>query len=239
MKLQTTLRLIYPPQCVGCGAHVESDFGLCGPCWRDTPFIEGLCCNICGADLPGTSDHVEICDDCRKVARPWHRGRAVFLYKDNGRKLVLALKRGDRHDIVRPAAKWLARTARPLVTENMLVTPIPLHWSRLLKRRFNQSALLAQALSRELGLDYCPDLLIRPRRTQSLEGKTQDERFATLGGAIRMNPKHRHRAAARPILIVDDVMTSGATMAAATDACHAGGASEVCALTLARVAKGD
>lgn len=237
MKFQTALQLLYPPRCVGCGEMVESDFGLCGPCWRDTPFIEGLACDLCGTPLPGTSDEAEICDDCRRIARPWSKGRSAFLYRDQGRRLVLALKHGDRHDIVRPAAKWLARAAQPLLQENTLIAPIPLHWTRLLKRRFNQSALLAEALAKELNLSFCPDLLIRRSRTASLDGKTLDQRFSTVSQAIAPHPKRRHRMATRPVLLVDDVMTSGATMAAAAEACLQGGARDVAVLALARVAK--
>lgn len=237
MKLQTALRLVYPPRCVSCGDLVESDFGLCGACWRDTPFIEGLACDTCGVPLPGHSDEVEHCDDCMTIARPWSRGRAALVYKDTGRKLVLALKHGDRHDIVRPAGAWLARAARPILEESMLIAPIPLHRMRFLKRRFNQSALLATELAKITGLPYCPDLLLRGKHTASLEGKGADERFATLSGAITAHPKRRHRLSGRHILLVDDVMTSGATMAAAAEACLSAGASDVSALSLARVAK--
>ena len=216
---------------------VDSDFGLCGPCWRDTPFIEGLCCDLCGTPLPGQSDQAEICDDCRSIARPWSKGRSAFLYSDNGRKLVLALKHGDRHDIVRPAAKWLARASAPLLQQDTVIAPIPLHWRRFLKRRFNQSALLVNALSKELGRPYCPDLLTRPNGTESLDGKNLEQRFGVLSGAIAAHPKRRHRMTGRSVLLVDDVMTSGATMAAAAEACRAGGARDVSALVLARVAK--
>ncbi len=180
---------------------------------------------------------IETCDDCLKIARPWGRGRAALLYRDNGRRLVLSLKHGDRHDIVRPAAKWMARAAQPLLHAHTLIAPIPLHWTRFLKRRFNQSALLARALAGEIRLEVCPDLLIRPRRTQSLEGLGRDERFATLTDAIQVHPKRRHKIAGRPVLLVDDVMTTGATLAAAAQACIASGAKEVCTLTLARAAK--
>lgn len=239
VKFQTAIQALYPPQCVSCGARVGSDFGLCGPCWRDTPFIEGLCCDSCGTPLPGESDDVEICDECRKIARPWERGRAAFLYRDIGRKLVLALKHGDRHDIVRPAGLWLARAAKPLLSEATLIAPIPLHWTRLLKRKFNQSALLAQSLARQVDRPVCPDLLVRSKRTEGLEGKGMDARFETLSGAIQAHPKRRHRMIGRDVLLVDDVMTSGATLAAAAEACRAAGARNVSAVTLARVAKGD
>ena len=237
-KLQTALRLIYPSRCLTCSTMVESDFGLCGPCWRDTPFIGGLVCDCCGTPLPGEDlGEVEICDDCMTIARPWARGRAALLYKDNGRKLVLALKHGDHHEIARPAAKWMVRAAAPLLKPNMLVAPVPLHWTRMLKRRFNQSALLAEQVAREADLAYCPELLVRARRTKSLGGLSWEERFAEVSETIKIHPKRAHRIAGRPVLIVDDVMTSGATLAATVEACKAARAAEVSILTLARVAK--
>ncbi|MEO3414665.1 ComF family protein [Roseovarius sp. CAU 1744] len=237
-RFQTALHLIYPPRCTICSGTVDSDFGLCGPCWRDTPFISGLCCDLCGVPLPGEDTGTsEICDDCLKIARPWQRGRSALLYKDNGRKLVLALKHGDRQDVVRPAAAWMARAAKPLLTPGMLIAPVPLHWTRLLKRRFNQSALLARGVAAETGLSHCPDLLIRPGRTRSLEGLGREERFAMLSEAIKVHPRRKHRLAGRSVLLVDDVMTSGATLAAATQACLASGAKDVSILTLARAAK--
>ena len=239
--IQTALRLIYPPRCTICGDQVDSDFGLCGPCWRDTPFISGLVCEACGVPLPGEEDPDQVvhCDECLKIARPWARGRAALLYRDNGRRLVLALKHGDRHDVVRPAAMWMARAAKPLLTDNTLIAPVPLHWVRMLRRRFNQSALLAQAVAEEAGLACCPDLLIRSRRTRSLEGLGFDARHQTLDGAITAHPKRRHRMAGRHVLLVDDVMTSGATFSAAAQACFASGAKDVSILALARVAKDD
>lgn len=238
MPLQTALRMVYPPRCLACGDTVDSEFGLCGDCWRETPFTGGLVCDCCGLPLPGEDEgRVVMCDECLTVPRPWDRGRAALEYKDNGRRLVLALKHGDRHDIVRPAAAWMARAARPILTEKMLIAPIPLHWLRMLKRRYNQSALLAGAVADETGLPWCADLLQRPRRTVSLEGKTRDERFETLDGAITVHPKRRRRLIGRQVLLVDDVMTSGATLAAASQACLQAGAARVCVLTLARVAK--
>lgn len=236
--LQSALRLIYPPRCTVCGDQVDSDFGLCGPCWRDTPFIAGLCCDACGTPLPGdASDGPVHCDDCLRIARPWRAGRAALLYRDNGRRLVLALKHGDRHDVVRPAAVWMARAARPLLCADTLIAPVPLHWIRMLGRRYNQAALLARAVALELGQAHCPDLLIRPRATQPLGGKGRDARFAALQGALRVHPRRRDLVDGRSVLLIDDVMTSGATFAAAAQACLDAGAREVCILALARAGK--
>lgn len=159
-------------------------------------------------------------------------------YDGNGRKLVLALKHGDRHDVAHPAGKWLARTAQPMLSPATLIAPVPLHWTRLISRRFNQSALLSQALSHETGLPYAVDLLIRHRRTQSLKGLDRTARHALLDGAIRLNPRRIGMIKGARVLLVDDVMTSGATFSVATQACHAAGAGDVCVLALARAVKG-
>lgn len=237
-KLQTLVGLLYPPRCLGCGQNVDSDFGLCGACWRDTPFIGGTVCESCGIPLPGEPDGFRIdCDDCLATPRPWDMGRAALLYKDGARRLVLALKHADRQDIARPAGAWMARAARPILQPEMLVAPIPLHWSRQLRRRYNQSALLSAAVARELGLAHCPDLLQRQRATPTLDGRSAAQRSATLTGAIRAHPRRRHLLAGRGVLVVDDVMTSGATFAAAANAAHAAGAARVCVVAMARVAK--
>ncbi|WP_135502705.1 ComF family protein [Roseovarius aestuariivivens] len=236
--IQTAIRLIYPPRCTLCGGLVDSDHGLCGPCWRDTPVISGLVCDTCGVPLPGTDAGTpEHCDDCLRVARPWDHGRAALLYRDNARRLVLALKHGDRHDIVRLATRWMAQAAGPLLAADTLIAPVPLHRLRLLSRRFNQSALLAQGLARVTGHAYCPDLLLRRKRTKTLDGLGFEARFSMLQDAITVHPRRATLLHNRPVLLVDDVMTSGATLSASAQACHAAGASGVAILTLARVAK--
>lgn len=235
--MQSLLHLVYPPQCLSCGELVEGDFALCPTCWRDTPFITGLVCDGCGTPLPGEDDALVHCDDCLTLARPWAQGRAALLYRDRGRDLTLALKHGDRTDLARPAARWLHRAAQPLLRPGMIVAPVPLHWLRLLRRRYNQSALLSAALARQAGLPHIPDLLIRTRRTPTQDGRDRDGRFGNVTGAIRAHPRHAHRLKDAEILLIDDVMTSGATLAAATEACLAAGATRVSVAVLARVAK--
>ena len=241
IKFQTVLRLLFPPRCVGCGDLVESDFGLCGACWKETPFVGGLVCEKCGVPLPGTEDgELVLCDECMRYERPWSKGRTVMLYRENGRKLVLAIKHGDRHDIVYPAARWLALATKPLVggdVGNILIVPIPLHRRRLLKRRYNQSALLAQSLSKEIGAVHCPDLLRRPNEMGSMKGLDHAERFSKMHGAMEINPDRRSLLPGKTVLLVDDVMTSGATLTAASTAVLGSEATDVRVVTLARVAK--
>jgi ComF family protein len=238
MRLQDALQVLYPPQCISCGAPVTSDFGLCGACWRETPFVAGLVCDRCGVPLPGSDTGETVhCDDCMTIARPWGQGRAALGYRDNGRRLVLALKHGDRMDLARPASSWMLKAARPILQPETLVVPVPLHWLRLIRRRFNQAALLSRTIARSAGLDHCPDALIRHRSTGTQEGKTRDARFANLVGAFSVPQRREAVVEDRNILLVDDVMTSGATFAAATEALFVAGARSVNVVCLARVAK--
>ena len=131
----------------------------------------------------------------------------------------------------------MLRAVRPILQPGMLVVPVPLHWTRLFRRRFNQAALLSRAIAKGAGLDHCPDALVRHRSTGNQDGKTRDARFANLVDAFSVPRRRVHLVENRDILLVDDVMTSGATFAAATEALFSAGARSVNVTCLARVAK--
>ncbi|MGR3502143.1 ComF family protein [Pseudaestuariivita sp.] len=233
-QLQTALRVLYPPSCLACGAEVVSDFGLCGACWRDTHFIDTLSCDLCGIPLPGHSGGVETCDTCLRHPPPWTRGRAAVTYEKGGRRMVLSLKHGDRTDLARPAAAWMADRLQGLVDEDSLLVPVPLHRWRLAKRRYNQAALLARALAREVGCETCPDALVRLRPTRSLGRRSREARFAELAGAIGVHPRRKALLEGRRIVLVDDVLASGATLWEATHACRTAAPQDVSIAVLAR-----
>jgi len=234
------IRTIYPPQCISCEALVAEEGALCATCWPQVPFVFGLCCDSCGVPLPGQDDGTPVqCDECLTLARPWEQGRAVMLYGDKARQILLGLKYYDRLDYARPAGRWLAQRAAPMLAPDTLVAPVPLHWLRFVKRRYNQAALLSAAMARELRLAHCPDLLIRTRYTGTQDGRGREGRFANVEGAFAPHPRQGHRIRGRNILLVDDVMTAGATFAAATEACLSHGAASVRVIALARVARCD
>lgn len=246
--MKGVLHLIYPPQCLGCAASVTASHinqaDLCPDCWRDTRFITGACCHRCGAPLPddgvsGAADAMLTCDDCLAIARPWTNGRAALVYSGIGRQLVLSLKHSDRPDLAPALAGWLTNAARPLIQPDMIVAPIPLHLLRLFKRKYNQAALISAHVSGACGLEHRPDLLIRRQHTQMQDHRGVADRFDNLRDAIAINPRLATSMVGRPVLLVDDVMTSGATLSVATQALLKAGSGPVSVAVLARAVKDD
>lgn len=228
------LGLIYPPQCPACDTPVGQESALCPACWREAGFITGPSCDCCGLPLPsdGSGEGAALCDDCLRILRPWTRGAAALTYAGTGRKLVLALKHGDRPDLARVLGDWLADAARPLRAEGMVLVPVPVHPARMVRRRYNQAALIAAQLARRLDLPHLPGALRRTRNTPMQDHRSLADRFANQSGAIAVRVPAA--LAGRPVLLVDDVMASGATMSAAAEALGAAGAGPVSVAVVAR-----
>ncbi|MGR3485361.1 MAG: ComF family protein [Paracoccaceae bacterium] len=233
--LRALIRLVYPPGCLACAEAVEGDGALCPTCWRDMPFVAGAACGTCGAPLPGEAEAGLRCDDCLTDPPPWDAGVAVAAYAGTARRLAMAFKHGDRTEMAPHLGAWMAARLRPQA--GTVVVPVPLHWRRRVRRRYNQAALLAGAVAGAHGLAHRPDALRRVRATAPLDGIGRAQRHERLTGAIA--PSRPDVVSGRPVLLIDDVMTTGATLRACAGALRAAGAGRIEVAVLARVAMGD
>ena len=228
---------LFPASCALCREETGDARALCGTCWKEVAFLEPGGCAHCGRPLPGGTPEVdEPCEDCRQNPPAWDRGTAVFRYEGAGRKLVLALKHSDRQDLLPMLSLWAGRKGADLLETADLIAPVPLHWTRRLKRRTNQAADLARHLARQ-GPTYAPRLLIRTRSTGDQGGKDRDARRANVAGAFAPGP--RAHLSGKRVLLIDDVMTTGATLGEAARVCRAAGATQVDILVLALVTRDD
>ncbi len=238
--------MLYPTRCLACGEMTEAR-GLCATCWRDTHFITGAACAKCGAPLVGeapgrlapVAEGADVCESCRRRPPGWDAGAATVLYTGPARRVVLGFKHGDRLDMRETLAEWMLPAAQPLLARADLVAPVPVHWRRMLRRRYNQSAELARALARRSGRTLVVDLLRRQRFTTPQEGLDRHARATNQSGAFVVSPRHRGRVEGRSVLVVDDVLTTGATLSACAEALRAAGAARVDVIALARVAFGE
>lgn len=233
---------VLPPVCLSCNAMVGQGGGLCAACWARIDWLGPPACACCGlpfAHDPGSDGGGDgvLCGACIRRRPAFDRARAAFAYDEASRGLVLAFKHADRTQAAPEFGAWLARAGAALLPEADLLVPVPLHWTRLLTRRYNQSALLALALGRIAGRPVAPDLLRRVRRTPSQQGLDRSGRQRNVHRAFRIAPRSAHRLAGARVLLVDDVFTTGATLEECARALLAAGAEAVDALTLARVVR--
>ena len=229
--------LVLPPSCLCCYAPVGTAGALCADCWIGVSFIGRPCCARCGLPFAIEAAQGALCGSCIRMPPVYDRARAAFLYEGTGRELILAFKMADRSWLAPRLAGWLHRAAAPLLTDADLVVPVPLHRWRLLARRFNQAAVLAGLIARRAGTPAVLDLLLRTRRTPPQTRLSGPERRRNVRGAFQVRRARIPMVAGRRILLVDDVLTTGATVSACARALRKAGAARVDVATLARAVR--
>lgn len=227
--------LVLPPRCKKCGALVVEDDGLCAECWSAVTFLGPPWCDCCGLPFEYDAGTGALCGDCIRISPLFELARSALAYDDACREMILCFKHGGDETLSRLFARWMALAGAELFAEPALIVPVPLHPWRRIRRRFNQSALLAAELSRLTGLAADPLSLVRVKRTPSQGGLGKSARTLNVRGAFAVDPGRRERIAGRRILLVDDVWTSGATAESCIRACRKAGSGPVVLLTLARV----
>ncbi|WP_377293812.1 ComF family protein [Rhizobium sp. SG2393] len=228
------LDLLFPPVCVGCSRLIAKPHALCPVCWSGLRFLERPYCAVLG--LPFVHDLGDAILSPEAIADPpvFQRLRSAVVHEGVARHLVHALKYADRGDLAPMMAGWMVRASDGLLAECDGVVAVPLHRFRLWRRRFNQSADLARHVAALSGRPYLADALVRQRRTQRQVGLGARARVENVRGAFQVPDGQRMVVAGKRLVLIDDVYTTGATVAAATRALLKAGAVSVSVLTFAR-----
>lgn len=235
------LDMLLPSLCVCCDAPVEAQGRLCAACFRRTNFITEPCCARCGVPFAAATQGGEagnagpVCQACLESPPLFGRARGALRYDAQGRRLILPLKHADRPELAAVLAPHMARAGAALLRQADVLVPVPLHRRRLYQRRYNQAALLAAAIGRIAGVPALLDALVRHHATAPLGEKSAAERAVAVSDAFAVRPTRAGLLAGRAVVLIDDVMTSGATANSCTATLLAGGARCVDVLVAARV----
>lgn len=230
------LDILLPRRCPCCDERIAFETtGLCATCWRDMPFLERPWCQRLGT--PFAYDVGEGAWSPSAIAAPplFDRLRAVAHYNGPARQLVLSLKFSRRRELAAPMAAWMVRSGQELIDSECLLLPVPLHWTRLVSRRFNQAADLARAVAAQTGMPYEPMLLKRHKRTRQQVGLTAGDRLKNVRTAFTIDQDRKDLLSGRRVVLVDDVLTTGSTVTACSRCLLAAGAASVDVLTFALV----
>lgn len=229
--------LVWPPRSLLPDRIVDRPGAIDAESWTGLRFLGPPWCGCCGFPFETAADDAALCGACLAERPAFATARAPLAYDDCSRRLVLDLKRGGRRDGLPVFAIWMGQAARDQIDEADLIVPAPLHWTRLLERKFNQSAWLAQALGRREGIRVLVDALVRRKRRRSQGGLTASQRRRNVAGAYRIALGKARAVEGRIVLLIDDVFTTGATVEACARALLKARAQKVHVLTLARVVR--
>ncbi|MEO0810521.1 MAG: ComF family protein [Pseudomonadota bacterium] len=228
--------ILIPPICVSCFEPLDRHHSLCAQCWRDVSFISEPICHQLGIPLPFDPGGIELLSAAALAQPPvYDRARAATHFSGTVRNLLHRFKYGDQHTARRLFMQWLLFAGRDVMAECDLVVPVPLHRQRLMARRFNQAAILAQDVALAGKLEFQPEVLKRERPTLSQVGLTRDQRRRNLQGAFAVPGKTKALLSGKSVLLVDDVITTGTTIESCARVLKRAGAKQVNVVAVAMV----
>ncbi len=205
--------------------------------WTSVTYLDNPCCETCGFPFEYDQGPQALCAKCIVQKPVFDKARAAFVYNEKSRGYILAFKHGGRTEYLDMFARQLQRAGREFWPDTDYIIPVPLHPRRLLKRKFNQAALLARRTARYVAIQYCVDILVRRRKTESQGAQTYKGRFRNVRGAFSISDNAKSKIRNKTIVLIDDVMTTGATLEACTRTLKRAGAAKVYVLCLARVVR--
>ncbi len=231
--LSEVLDFLFPPICLSCSKHVGEWGQFCNTCWSNLVFIEKPLCKQCGSPFDFKIEDDTLCGKCIQTKPHYDRVRSIFLYNDVSKKIILNLKSYDSTHLALYMAKYIKKAPDDLLSNADIIAPVPLHWKRLLKRKFNQSSLILQHLDIDADKKYY-DLLYRKKNTPIQGNMNEEKRIENTKSAFRVTEAYLSAIKGKNILLIDDVFTTGATINECAKTLKKQGAKEVWCLSFAR-----
>lgn len=235
--LRSLANFVWPHRSIVSGERHGGDGPLSPEDFAKLNFLNGTGCRSCAAPMEIDLGADSLCGSCAARAPKWDQARAAIAYDDISRQAILELKHAGRRDGLGAMSNWMALAGRDILPETDWLVPVPLHYQRLAARGFNQAAWLTQGVARRSGTLALVDALSRKRNTPSQGGLTARQRRRNVAGAFEVRKSRQSRIKGSTVTLVDDVLTTGSTLAACTKALKKAGAARVNVLVLARVVR--
>ncbi len=241
--IKPLINAVYPPICIHCHDRVNIPNSLCSACWGNIIWLDDNSCNICHFPFENTNNHALhpdfLCASCIAHPPDYDKARSVFLYNEASRKLVTQYKYGDKTHYAKTYSEWMLHTGQKLLDETDILCPVPLHWKRLLLRKYNQSALLTRHIAQQSHLPPLYRLLLKRKNNVPQASLTKKQRLSNAKGVFALNPRYYEQIQGKNITLIDDVTTTNATVNECAKILKKNGAAKVYVLTLAKTIEGE
>lgn len=241
--INQAIDFVLPPRCVISGEITERQGAVAPDAWKNINFITKPCCVSCGLPFEFEYENDAVCGECIASPPPFSKARSALKYDQGSSELIMRFKHGDQIHATKTFVPWIINAGKEMFPDTDIITPVPLHPSRLFKRKYNQSALIAQEMQKKLKKDYIniefiPDLLIRSVATPSQGKMNPKARKENVKNAFSLNKKLTDTVKGKNIMLIDDVYTTGATVKECTKTLlHQGKCNKIYVMTLARSVK--